>query len=474
MKLCIEIDNDTGFHTLKDGEYTLGAEDCDIPLNDPDLDGAFLQLSVEGERVYLSSSDSSHSLFYLGVPVQHIVFKRHFQVRFGASRISGIFDKQKLLVSRIPQVRSLLAKWKESLEQGDLRKLLVLLFLLSLLGAYLLIQIPAKRQFAYFNHQEIIKRGALLCRYLAEINRDALKNREFDLLRLSPISAEEGVVSALITDRQGRILLGEESGPGVVPEKLKQALSEKKTVIETDKKSQTVIFYPVIEQQNNNKQTLGMAVVIYDPGKAYILPVPTNTFSGLILFGGFLLLGSLVAIWIAGLFLKQIDELGDQLAIAIKNGEDHLTGSSAPYREMTQLKAAINRLLAYNRLASSSQALPASRQEEREEDGVTGRQQIVAGEKDEACFIINPVSFLITDCSEKFRKSYAKTGAEVGQHLVDMVDDMELVRIVSELIDPSTETESMELDTPRAVRISAKRISKDETFILFEERDANS
>ncbi len=480
MKFCIEINNDTGFHTLAEGEYTLGGTvDCDILVADPGLDGANLQLIIESQKVYLSSSTDSRQLYYLDTPVQHIVFDRDFQVRFGAARISCLFEKGKKLNSLIPRLRSFFhTKWRE-IQQGDLRRLLVLLFLLFLVASYLLLRIPAQGQFAYFNHQEIVKRGLLLSRYLAEINRDVLKKKEYNLLRVLPVSSEEGVVAAMFTDNRGKVLAGGISGSehAVVSKKLQKALAVKESTVETGESDRLFIFSPLIE----DNQTLGMAVLVYDIEKAHILSVPTGSLLGLVLFGCLVLLGSLIAMWIARLFLNQIDELNDQLNIAIKNGEDRLGGATAPYKEMEQIRAGINRLLTYSNAALSSQSLSLASEAaivpgEGEREEIAGKEApAIVKEQDKFWLVIDPVSFLITDFSQKFSNTYVKSGARPGQHLVEMIDNPELIKVVSELIDPSSVTESVKFDTGETVlRVYAKRISKDEICIFLEEQDADS
>lgn len=474
MKL--QLLNKGSTYKFTEGEYLIGkGNDCDLIIEGPATKDAPVRLIVTAKEVLLSSLDQSEAIDYLGVPVANIAFDRDFKVTINDETIFGTVVKEKRLNIKNIKLGNVLQTLTTYTFKNDIRVIASLMIAIFVVLTYLFVRMPSNGRFDDFKTQEVIKRGILLARYLAEVNRGFIIDGAFNKMRVTPISLEEGVRYAYLVNAEGHLLAPIEKADGQFNRELvKELQAREKLTVAEGQSGEKIILYPIASVSG----IVGAAIIGYDVGYADNLPVPTGGLISLITLFLLIVLSVLAGLWISRLFLTQIGHFNDEVNVAIKNSARQLT-LETPYSEMSNLLVNINRLLAgksMNELNIDSKSISEQKEAELTTEANLDSHQIpIPGfirDMDNAWCLLNIQDYQVSDWNEHFKKRYTKSGAISGDHLVEVLENVKIVNAISSFInDPSLSNVKVDDETP--LILSKVIYNEYYSFIIFEEQDGN-
>jgi hypothetical protein len=476
MQLRIKNENNGKVSKFAEGEYWVGkGADCDLAIDGPNITDHHARLIVSADEIFLSSTAEAHLIDYLGVSVTHIAFNRSFQVTIDSVTLTGFPTKTSRLNRSVGKKLNAFQAGSQQFSVKDIRILSILAMMVFVFITYLLVRIPSQNRFDYFKHQEILKRGISLSRYLAEINRDAMQSEAFNKIRVTPVSLEEGVRYAYVVNAQGNILAPLESaGSPFEHASILHLDAQKEPVVVEGEKNENIIIYPIAGIAG----TIGAAIIGYDIKYADNLPVPTGGLASLVSLLVLIILSGLTAVWIVRLFLGQISRLNDEVNLAIKNDADKIN-FKIPYTELEHLLTNINRLLAGKVMAEyKDPPVPLPTRTVTDGDDFETRNKdlpMIPGfirNSDHAWCLLSNNDLQVPDWSQHFARRFATAHAVKGGHLAEVIENTDLVNAISSVIDDPFTT-GMPIDEAPELTLSKIQLNDFFTVIVFEESDVN-
>ncbi|MDQ7832296.1 MAG: FHA domain-containing protein [Desulfovibrionaceae bacterium] len=344
MKLGLRIEH--GGATIADmeldqGDHVIGrAPECAVVLPDRAVSSRHALLRIGETSAELIDQESLNGMHLEGRKVAKIPIARDLTVE-----ICGH------LLHFHPKARS--RRLLPALPALSLRLAVLSATAVLALGVLCAAWIPGNTALRENRLREGLQRGALLVRSLAEQNILPLRAKLLDQVRVTPVSAEEGVLQAYVTDPYGKIL--------APPKDLGKALDNPQALAKaaqsgvnlwTEPDGETWLTCPV----RDGETLLGLAVLTYDPLRA----VPgSGSAAGLALgLACAVLLWAVTGAAILRLTLGPARRLAEDMGVALKSGAGALA-FRPPSREYAELKQAAERLLVLAAAAEPQKDAPA-------------------------------------------------------------------------------------------------------------------
>jgi hypothetical protein len=330
MKLGLRIERDgkpIAVLELGPGEHAVGrAPDCAVVLPDRAVSSRHALLRVGEKSAELIDQESLNGIFLDGRKVGRLAIDREMTAEIGGYRLH-FHPKAK-------------ARPAPSLPALNLRPAVLLVLAVLALGTLAAVWIPGRAATDEARQREGLRRGALLVRFLAEQNVSALRAKHLDQVRVTPVSAEEGVLQAFVTDPYGKILAPpKDMGRGLDNPRALRAAKEPGVSLWTEPSGETILTCPI----RDGETLLGLAYLAFDPDRAVPGPDPAAGLAvGLVCAA---LLWGLCGAVILRLTLRPARRLAEDMGVALKSGSGSL-GFRPPCREYAELALAAERLLA--------------------------------------------------------------------------------------------------------------------------------
>lgn len=398
---------------LGPGEHAIGrGEDNRVVLADKAVSAKHAALTIDEKGALLRDAGSRNGVLLAGEKIEEMRFADAFEVQIGPYALRAA---PKTPAPAKPAGKALLP--------------LVYLLMITLTGAVALLNaLPQFASFTDFRDREVLKRGILLARYLAEINAHPLQNHEYDQTRALPVSQEEGVLFAYVTDASGKILApASDLGKSLDKPPYDAGLKERTLKVWDAEKGHKIIFYPI----KNRELFIGAAVLGYDVGRATELLDHGSEKWILLLFLS-LGCGVLAAFWLLRLFAAPLVRLAEEIGICLKERRDALDfPTRAP--ELMALVDACNRLLLL--AARPAQAATAASAPGPKTDA--GGPAPTPGHDDPntAWCRLDLDSHRVLDHNDAFSRLPGAPAQAKGLHLLEVFADPELLQTVSGLLE---------------------------------------
>lgn len=460
---------------LDPGEYILGREGCDIVLDHGSVSKNHAKLSVASESATITDSESLNGTYWLGQKIEKKTFDEGFEVEIGPFLLKGTFPFKPKSAQSLQKGVS--KKKNEKITQGifckfSIRRLasfnirLVLFLCLALLMAatFFAVYFSLKGQMKGFQSHELIKRGVILARYLSEINRDSMETGQYDLLRTHPINMEQGVVYSFVIDVTGKILAPvEETGKMLDSPNLGISMKEGRLRVDDGKNNEKVIFYPI---KKLNK-IIGAAIIGYDIKKAGSISGHDTRVYSFLLFFLLLVLCVILVILLIKVFLKPLQELEEDVGVALKEGRGHLK-FDAPYKEIKNLVRVFNRLLMRVPTHETGPAAGPSVSDVKKVVG--GTPDSLLSKLDEITSpwcIVDTKQYVIVKHNQSFIELTGNTEIKQGTHVVEAFNNPKIVSAISALIDSLDAEKSMAVNMEKPLEIRKISIKGEENRVAF-------
>jgi hypothetical protein len=401
-------------YELAAGEHSLGrAEDNRIPLVDKAVSGRHAVLLLDEKSALLRDADSRNGVLVAGEKISEKRFTQTFEAQIGP------------YVLRVAPRTAVKRK-----SPGAPLRPLVYALLVALAGFISLLNaLPQQVGFADFRDREVLKRGILLGRYLAEVNTLPLQTRAYDQIRTITVSQEEGVTFAYVIDATGKILApASDLGKSLDKPPYDQGLRDKTLKVWDGDKGLKIVFYPI----KNAELFIGAAVLGYDVGRAAALldPGAEKWLLPLVFSLG---CGVLAAFLLLRLFFRPLGRLAEELGLCLKQRRDSLNYATRN-PEFMPLVDACNRLL----LQAARPGQPG-----REASGAPSADPAASAPSaplapDAAWCRLDLETHRVLDHNEAFGRLPGAPEQARGLHLLEVFADPELLQTVSGLLEDTT------------------------------------
>jgi hypothetical protein len=313
---------------LGPGKHLVGRKDgCAVVLADPDVSSVHAEIEVGEREVVVKDMESLNGVFSQGNKIGKVSFSQDVDFEIAGYSFKGRFKPEKKRLC-LPAV-----------SKPGLTVLAPAAFLLATLGTLCVFWIAAASSVHNSTHRESLRRGALLARSLAEQNVSPLRAKFADQVRVTPVSAEEGVRYAFVADQYGKVLAPAQAiGKVLSHPKISEALREGHTTMYDSPEGDTLLVSPIKDAEG----VLGVAVVSYVPGTGLAGP----SLVGPALLG----IVAAVSLALAGAwlvlrtFFGQIRALAEQIGLAMKSGKHGLNHTDLD-PGLADLGQAVDRLL---------------------------------------------------------------------------------------------------------------------------------
>lgn len=447
MKMGLSIERDGAVVTTLDlgqGEYGIGrSPDNAVVLPDKAVSSRHALLRVGEKTADLTDLESLNGMFLDGRKVGKVTIGRALEVDICGYRLrfSPRADRRRLL----PAMPAL-----------NLRLTILAATALLALAGLAAVWLPGRQAMSEARLAEGLRRGALLARFLAEQNVLPLRAKLLDQVRVTPVSAEDGVRRALVADPYGKILAPpKDLGKGLDSPEALRAAKEPGISLWTEASGETFVAAPI----RDDAGVLGVALIAYDPDRAVPPPAPVPGLAAGVLCVA--ILWAVVAMGLIRLTLRPVRRLAEDIGVALKSGAGALT-FAPPSREYAELKRAAERLLvlvpaaessgpagpAASPRAASSPAAPPSAAAPRAgrsapfpspgEPAPVG----ISGAGGEDWCLLELDSFLVTGWGPDFAARLAAPDMAPPVHLLTALADPALLAAVAGVVDdPSVEAE---------------------------------
>jgi hypothetical protein len=429
---------------LTDGTYRIGRDpSSDIVLTDTAVSKTHAILTIENDHFIIKDPGSANGIFHQGKKITEQTFKKTFDIEIKPF-ILRVADAPQ------PKGQNKTGNFLDKLQTAGLANIKASIFalvfaimLLTLMIGYL----PLKSQAAGVQRREILKTGVLLARYLAEMNRPFLADDTRAMVRTAPVSAEDGVIYAVVVDADGRIIAPpEKQGDFFTWDGMPQAFKDGKLAVGDGAQNEKIIFYPLRQQT----RTLGAAIVGFAGDQATggnIGMGATGYFLLIILFG----LSMLVAYLMAKTFLNPLITLNEHVEVAIKEGRGTLD-FHAPYQELDHLKRSFDRLLMRKPASTQTPTSERVSQASGPSDSFAQPPEISASQKAEpaashaSCLndlnapwcIIDRETYTLIKISDNFAGLPGPPDRKEGMHVIEAFD-ADMIQAVSQLMETKSE-----------------------------------
>jgi pSer/pThr/pTyr-binding forkhead associated (FHA) protein len=470
---------------LPPGEYTLGRDsDSDIVLNDNSVSTAHAKLSVTARKVVVADAGSLNGIYFNNKKIKKKTFTKSYDLEIGPYILKGIIEKQD------KQNKSAQASNANRIA-SHIKAILIFVIALMIGAAAIVIYLPLNEQMLNFQIKEIEKRGILFGRYLSEVNRNLLEVGRTDNLLISPIDTEEGVIYARIVDSEGNIIAPADlTGQTLEWSGFENAKRKDRSYAYKLNKYERIIYFPI----RRINRILGIAIIKINVKNAFIASEYrlTGDFQILLIF--LLAVGAVCGHFIVKLFLKPLHELGEEISVAIKEGRSSVSFYS-PYREITDLVAAFNRLLirctstendnpdakvnsSGAETASDAQFknIPSSYAEETTESS----QETIDFDRSEFKMpwcILDMHKLIILEFNTAFVELLGDALVEKGNHLAELAENMRnpgLSNAIIALLNSYKNTRSVVLEPNQVLELSQSDVKADGSTAMITFKEAAS
>ncbi len=341
MKLGLTIERDgAAVATLElgQGEHGIGrTPDNAVVLPDPAVSSRHAVLRVGEKSADLKDMESLNGIFLDGRKVGKITIVRPVEVDICGYRLRLTPRSDRRF--QLPAMPAL-----------NLRLAILAATAVVALAGLLAVWLPGRQAISEERLAEGLRRGALLARFLAEQNVLPLRAKLLDHVRVTPVSAENGVRQALVADPYGKILAPpKDMGKSLDSPEALRAAKEPGISLWTSASGETFVAAPI----RDDAGVLGVALISYDPARA--VP-PAGVSSGVVL--GVVcaaLVWVVVALGLIRMTLGPVRRLAEDIGVALKTGAGGLT-FVPPSGEYAELKRAAERLLVLVPAAESADA----------------------------------------------------------------------------------------------------------------------
>lgn len=313
---------------LAPGRHLVGRqESCAVVLADPDVSSVHAQIEVGEREIVVKDMESLNGVFSRGKKVGKASFTQDVDFEIAGYSFTGRFKPGKRRLG-LPAV-----------SLPGLKALVPAVLLLAVLGTLCAFWLAGASAVHQATQRESLRRGTLLARSLAEQNICPLRARLTGEVRVTPVSAEEGVRYAFVADQYGKVLAPAQAiGKILDHPKVTEALRQGLTTMYEGPEGETLLASPIKDAGG----VLGVAVISYAPGSGLDGP----SLSGPALLG----VAAAVVLALAGswlvlrAFFGPVESLTEQIGLALKTGERGLNLRDLDPR-LASLGQAVERVL---------------------------------------------------------------------------------------------------------------------------------
>lgn len=414
---------------LGPGKHLVGRKDgCAVVLADPDVSSVHAEIEVGEREVVVKDMESLNGIFSQGEKIGKVTFSQDVEFEIAGYSFKGRFKPEKKRLC-LPAV-----------SEPGLTVLAPAAFLLATLGTLCVFWIAAASSLHNSTHRESLRRGALLARSLAEQNVSPLRAKFADQVRVTPVSAEEGVRYAFVADQYGKVLAPAQAiGKVLSHPKISEALREGHTTMYDSPEGDTLLVSPIKDAEG----VMGVAVVSYVPGKGLAGP----SLLGPALFGVAAAVGlTLAGSWLLlRAFFGPVRSLAEQIGLALKTGRRGLDLHGLDPR-LADLGQAVERVLLLPRaqdepgVGRPAPVAPPGQSPRDRDDQAPAEADLEA--QPGPCFLMDLVDYRILAWNKAFLP-LAVPGAQAPLHLLRaLVDPDHLTAVLGLLEDPEAVGES--------------------------------
>ncbi len=325
---------------LKDGTYGIGRDpSAEIVLPDGAVSKSHASLVIDGDIIRIQDMGSVNGIYVQGKRIQKHESRDKFEAEIRPFTLKS--DSNEKTPEADAQQKPEAISLAGSLMLSNIKIAIFLLVGVFITVSLIIITWTLNSRLESIKNQESLKNGILLSRYLAEMNRPFLENEDYSRVRVSQVRVEDGVLYAFVVDRHGRIIVPhEQQGDFFNWDGLASAFREPKLTLDTGPDKEQIIFTPIIR----GSSILGAAIIGFSPADSasgHKTGLGGAAFFALIILLAFAMSASY---FMAGIFLKPLRLLYEEVEVAIKEGRNSIQ-YSAPFRELENIKNAFNRLL---------------------------------------------------------------------------------------------------------------------------------
>jgi hypothetical protein len=406
---------------LGPGRHLAGRkDDCAVVLADPAVSSVHAQIEVSAREVVVKDMESLNGLFSQGRKLGKISFTQDVDFEIAGYAFKGRFKPDKKGLG-LPAV-----------SLPGLKTLVPGVLFAAVLGTLCAFWITGAWASHLATQRESLRRGALLARCLAEQNVCALRAKLTDQVRLTPVSAEEGVRYVFVADQYGKVLAPTQSiGKILDHPKVTEVLRQGLTTMYDGPEGETILASPIKDAEG----LLGVAVVSYSPGSGLAgTSLLGPAFVGAVVAVGLALAGSWLLL---RAFFGPIRTMTERIGLALKTGERGLDlGGLDP--ELADLGQAVDRVLLLPRAQEESDLsrteTQASREPARQDQADQPPAEVDLEGQPGPCFLMDLGDYRILAWNTAFGP-LAAPGANPPVHLLRCLADPEHLTAVLGLLE---------------------------------------
>ena len=421
---------------LAPGSYVIGREQADIVLAHASVSKKHALLTVHPEGATISDCDSMNGVFCDGEKIREKNFGQNFDLEIAPFGIQGTFEKQ--------QTPGKYQNLLEGFALVNMKLTLSLALVILIILTFAAVFFPLSSSVKSFQSEEILKRGRMYAKYLADTNKYLLESGS---VTVDSITGEEGILYAFIVDDLGKILAPEEKMGTLldVPEVV-AALREGKEKSAQGNAGEKIFIYPI----KGVRVAKGAAVVGFNAERAEKAGISAiKVYANLILLA-LLAAGIYLGVFLLRLFSMPLQKLDEDVNIAMKERKQHINFTSSE-GAINNLVTTFNRLLFMNSGCKEEQPLAQGTIDlhDRHQPSVApgmGSPRIIMSnlaQLEAPWCIINRDMFAIEQYSQEFVDILCCLKIKPGIHLLEAFDDPQTVKIISSMIDDDCKNEGI-------------------------------
>jgi len=415
---------------LEQGSHTIGREQADIVLTHAGVSKEHALLTLQPDGVTISDSNSTNGIFWNGNKIREKTFKQDFEIEIGPFILQGIFEgkqtprKYQRLVEKIALINMKLTLC------SAISSVIILTFAA--------VFFPLSISVASFQHKEILKRGRMYAKYLADANKTLLVSGSASV---DLITAEENILYAYIVDESSKILAPEEkAGTFFDMPEARAALLENKEKSTLGNNGEAIFIYPV----KVGGAAKGAAVVGCNAESTATSGLSIITVYANLILIALLAAGLYLAFFLHKLFSMPLQKLDEDVNIAIKQRKQHLNFISCE-SAVNSLVATFNRLLFMNAAPREKKAteqgiadLPAVSHTPCSHGAESGLHTLAMGDLvqlESPWCTINMSAFTIEQYNRQFVDVLCCSKIRQGMHLLEGFDNPQILKSISSVLD---------------------------------------
>lgn len=421
LKLTITKDSrEVGAVELGPGSHLVGrAESCAVVLPGQDVSSTHACIEVGSREVVVKDMESLNGVFRKGEKIGKASFTSDVEFEIAGYSLKGRFrpDKAKKSMPR--------------LEPPPVRILVPAALLAAAFGTLIVFWLAGASSIRDTVKRESLRRGVLLARSLAELNASPMRAKLAGHIRVTPITAEDGVRYAFVADQAGKVLAPSQAVGKVLDNpKVAEAVKQGQTTLYEGGADETVFVSPIKDAEG----VMGVAVISYSPESGLAGP----SLSGAALWS----VCAALALALAGTWLvlksifRPIEALTEQVGMALKTG-----GHDLDLRRIdpsfTGLAKSVERVLTLSRDlegVTKEHPAPAEPKPPVQAPDVPARDEPGLDRQQGPCFQLDLSDYRILAWNEAFGP-LAAPGARPPVHLLRGLADADALTAVLNLLE---------------------------------------